>query len=145
MKYPSPSQCPVCGHGLHITALECSHCKTRIEGEFVPHSLAELDENQGKFVISFLQCRGNIREMEKVLGVSYPTVRGRLEEIIRVLDPTDSGQSYDKATGDISQRQKTLQALARGEIDLEAAMSEIQDSPEFKKKRSDRDGSQRHS
>src|SRR5690606_3276886 len=79
--YPVPGTCPVCGETLAVRRLHCRRCDTGVEGHFEMPRLARLSPEQQVFVETFLKVRGNIREMERELGVSYPTVRSRLDEI----------------------------------------------------------------
>jgi len=85
MAYPVISQCPVCSKTLKITKLHCNHCHTTIENEFELSRLATLSREHLHFVEVFLACRGNIKEVEKELGISYPTVRGKLNEVVSAL------------------------------------------------------------
>lgn len=85
MAYPLLTNCPVCSNSLKIIKLECNHCQTTIENEFEVSKLAALGQEQLYFIEIFLKCRGNIKEVEKELGISYPTVRGKLDEIISAL------------------------------------------------------------
>ncbi len=74
-------RCPLCGDALEVVRLECGRCHTAIEGRFSLPRLARLNDEQAQFVEIFLRVRGNIREMERELGISYPTVRSRLDGI----------------------------------------------------------------
>lgn len=90
MQYQSPSKCPVCAGELRITKLSCPQCKTELSGSFPPCKYCSLDEKQQLFMETFLRCRGNIREVEKVLGISYPTVKGLLEDLLNTLFPDET-------------------------------------------------------
>jgi len=83
------STCPVCQHELTITRLQCRSCGTALEGEFGVGRFGRLEREQLAFLESFLRSRGNLKEMERELGISYPTVRGRLEALLRSLDLAD--------------------------------------------------------
>ncbi|MEI3605294.1 DUF2089 domain-containing protein [Pseudogracilibacillus sp. SE30717A] len=85
MVYPVIHSCPICSNSLRVKKLECSHCHTRIENDFTLSKFASLSVEQMNFVEVFLVSRGNIKEVEKELGISYPTVRSRLNEIIELL------------------------------------------------------------
>lgn len=115
MAYKLVHNCPVCGQGLRVTRLRCPHCATTIEGDFETERLLALTAQQRDFVLSFLRNRGNIKEMEKELGISYPTVRARLDEIIQALD----GKS---AKVKPLTRKEILEMLAKAEISQEEAM-----------------------
>ena len=85
MSYPLINSCPVCSHSLHVTKLECASCHTIIENDFTLSKFAAFSDEQMHFVEVFLVSRGNIKEVEKELGISYPTVRGKLNEVIALL------------------------------------------------------------
>ncbi|WP_129728054.1 MULTISPECIES: DUF2089 domain-containing protein [Bacillaceae] len=117
MAYSVLSNCPVCSNSLHITKLHCSRCHTTIENEFKLSKIASLSSEQLQFVETFLICRGNIKEVEKELGISYPTVRGKLNDIITAL-------GYDTETVKKNQRdeKKIVSMLENGEITAEEAI-----------------------
>lgn len=109
--------CPVCQKPLHVTRLHCPHCQTTIEGDFQLERLLSLTPEQKNFVFSFLRNRGNIREMEKELGISYPTVRARLDQVIAALGMEAVPAPDPKLT-----RKDILEMLSRGELTQEQAM-----------------------
>jgi len=99
------STCPVCQHELTITRLQCRSCGTALEGEFGVGRFGRLEREQLAFLESFLRSRGNLKEMERELGISYPTVRGRLEALLRSLDLADESapaidEPIDEPMGD---------------------------------------------
>ncbi|TRZ40529.1 DUF2089 domain-containing protein [Niallia circulans] len=116
MAYPLISECPVCSKQLKITKLQCTHCHTTIENEFELSNFANLNSEQLSFIETFLKCRGNIKEVEKDLGISYPTVRGKLDDIISAL-----GYSTAKKTEKVD-RKKIILMLEQGEITAEEAI-----------------------
>ncbi|MHC5039571.1 MAG: DUF2089 family protein [Planctomycetota bacterium] len=81
-------KCPVCREELAITCLRCPACSTEISGIFSPCPYCRLDPDQEQLVSVFLKSRGNIREVERELGISYPTVRSRLDEVLKALGIT---------------------------------------------------------
>ena len=85
MEYKVLQDCPVCGHSLKITGLQCFNCHTQITGNFEPPTskVLFLGKKDLDFVELFVKLRGNIKEVEKALGVSYPTVRGILDNVIK--------------------------------------------------------------
>jgi hypothetical protein len=103
------TDCPVCSKTLNITKLHCSHCHTTIENEFELSKLASLSADQLHFVEVFLTCRGNIKEVEKELGISYPTVRGKLTDII-------SSLGYVQKKKNEADEKKIVTMLENGEI-----------------------------
>src|ERR1051325_9039071 len=79
------STCPVCSGELAVTRLRCSSCGTTLEGEFSVGRFARLSRDQMALLESFLRSRGNLRDIEREMGISYPTVRGRVEALARAL------------------------------------------------------------
>ena len=79
--------CPTCGGPLTITEVRCERCATEVRARYQPCPFCRLTSEQMSFVLLFLQCRGNHTDVEKALGVSYPTIRGKLDEVIRIVAP----------------------------------------------------------
>jgi len=91
-----PSSCPSCGGNLLIVRLECTQCGTEVTGEFEMCPVCQLDGEIKKLFDLFISARGNLKRVERELGLSYPTVRARIEEMFRKLgqhsapnDPAD--------------------------------------------------------
>ena len=85
---PNPSVlgcCPVCGDELAVTRLECGSCETRLEGRFRLGRFQRLSAEHLAFVEVFLKNRGILKDVEAELGLSYPTVRSRLDDVLRAL------------------------------------------------------------
>ncbi len=80
------SNCPVCGGNLVISRLTCSSCKTKLEGDFEHCIFSNLVPEEKEFIEIFLLCRGNIKEVEKRLGLSYPTIRNKLDSIVNKME-----------------------------------------------------------
>ena len=93
------STCPVCSGELAVTRLHCRSCGTTLEGEFSVGRFGRLTREQLVLLESFLRSRGNLRDMERELGISYPTVRSRVEALIRALGfgPRDGDEAADDA------------------------------------------------
>jgi len=85
MVHRQPNVCPVCGGEMVIRELECPACDVTIRGSFETCAFSGLTAEQLEMVRLFLRSRGNIKELERELGISYPTVRARLDEIVRAL------------------------------------------------------------
>lgn len=117
MKYKAPGKCPVCGEKLSITRLGCPKCSTSIEGNFHPCEFCRLPEDDLDFVKIFIKCRGNIKDVEKELGISYPTVRGKLDNVIK-------GLGFE-VTAKESLKEKELKEAAKGEILEQLSRGEI--------------------
>ena len=128
--------CPVCAGELTITRLHCRTCGTALEGEFGVGRFGRLDRDQMGLLESFLRSRGNLKEMERELGISYPTVRGRVDALVRALGLSDSDAvaiddamldaEDDVATdGSAANRRDILERLARKEISADEAASQL--------------------
>jgi hypothetical protein len=85
MPKQTPNACPSCGSPMVISELKCTGCDTVVRGEFFITPLGNLSEEQLEFVRTFVLSRGNIREVEGKLGISYPTVRAKLDEAIAAI------------------------------------------------------------
>jgi hypothetical protein len=79
------SRCPFCGEDLALSRLTCHGCDTQIETQLPIPAFFRLPEDLQEFVLVFLRCRGNIREAEKILGISYPTVCKKLDLVNELL------------------------------------------------------------
>jgi hypothetical protein len=127
------STCPVCESRLNVTRLHCSTCGTTIEGEFGVGRFTRLGRDQLALLESFLRSRGNLRELERELGVSYPTVRGRVEALLRTLGLADGNapalpDAPPPATEpavDAETRRAVLERLARHELTAEQAAAAL--------------------
>jgi hypothetical protein len=128
--------CPVCSNELAITRLHCGSCGTTLEGDFSVGRFGRLNRDQLALLESFLRSRGNLREMERELGISYPTVRARVEALVRALGfgpradagPTDGAPDDDTAVTPLPRtRDSILERLARREISAEDAALAIRD------------------
>jgi hypothetical protein len=82
---PAPARCPICQSELTVVRLHCSSCDTSIEGNFSAGQFSNLTPEQLEFIFTFVRCEGKINRMEQELSVSYPTIRNRLNEVIRAL------------------------------------------------------------
>ena len=112
--------CPVCGHGLIATRLECDSCGVGVDGRFEPRGLAGLAPEQLDFVEVFVRNRGVIRDVESELGVSYPTVRARLDEVVEAMEATRMAASSGE-----DRRRRILAGLEEGEIDVDEALKRL--------------------
>jgi len=115
-KYKAPSICPVCGGEYEITSLTCKSCKSELNGRFEGCEYCALDESEKSFLSTFIKCRGNIREVEKELGISYPTVRNRLDNIISRL-----GYENRRVAQVTEERKIIIKRLEDGEITADEA------------------------
>jgi hypothetical protein len=131
--------CPVCSGELTIARLHCRSCGTALEGEFGVGRFGRLDREQMSLLESFLRSRGNLKEMERELGISYPTVRGRVDALIRSLGlsegpagEADFADGFDDAPpsatpgADVAgERRVILERLARREMSADAAAAAL--------------------
>ena len=113
-------QCPACGGPLVITEIQCSNCHLKMQGEFKPGLFSTLSDDQLTFVRAFLRVRGNLSEMEKVLGVSYPTIRNKLDEINKALERAEENPA--PAPTAESPRSEILKRVAAGQLDAAQAL-----------------------
>ncbi|WMJ76468.1 MULTISPECIES: DUF2089 domain-containing protein [unclassified Sedimentibacter] len=126
MKYKAPSKCPVCGEKLSITKLGCHKCSTFIEGDFEPCEFCSLPEDDLNFLKTFIKCRGNIKDVEKEMGISYPTVRGKLDTVIKSLGLEISPKGVEKENEiKKSLRSEILEKLSKGELSPKEATEKI--------------------
>lgn len=122
--------CPVCEDELSITRLHCRSCGTTLEGEFGVGRFGRLTREQLALLESFLRSRGNLKEMERELGISYPTVRGRIDALVRALglggeESATPAHEEEAAEAPQETRRTILERLARHEITAEEAAAAI--------------------
>lgn len=139
--------CPVCDHQLEVTRLHCVECDTTLEGRFSVGRFGRLGREQLALLETFLRARGNLRDLERELGISYPTVRNRLEALLRALGltapagaadgpaaapseavttaPAAEGAPRVAGDGTATARRRVLERLAAHEIDARAAAAEL--------------------
>jgi hypothetical protein len=121
--YQVPTECPVCHDELIVTRLACRNCGTALEGRFSMEKIFRLTPEQLHFVEIFLRSEGKLNRVQDELGLSYPTVRSRLEEVIQALGYEVAGKD---AGVDEERRQEILQKLAAKEITSEEALEMLQ-------------------
>lgn len=119
MKRAVLGRCPVCRSKLKVVRLECNSCKTGIDGSFELDKFSYLSDEQKTFVEVFIKNRGNIKEIEKDLGISYPTVRRNLDQVIEAL-----GYSVKPTEEDVNKKE-ILERLSKGEISSEEALKKL--------------------
>lgn len=132
------SRCLFCNGDLEITCLHCKGCGTRIESDLPIPRYFRLGPDLQELVLVFLRCRGNIREVEKELGISYPTVCKRLDLVNELLNnqsstsgaqPRESGASASQLN---TKRQVILEELEKGEINASEAAQRLRALAETK-------------
>ncbi len=106
-------QCPACGGQLLVRSMSCTSCDTVIHGKYEPCIFCKLTPESLRFVEAFVKNRGNVKELERELGLPYSTVRGKLNDVIEELG-FEVAHVDEEATG--HQRREILDRLDRGEI-----------------------------
>lgn len=86
LKKRLPLQCPACDSPLKVGRLFCGQCHTEVCGDFELPALAKLTEKEQLFIINFIKSSGSLKDMAKNMGVSYPTVRNVLDDLIDKLN-----------------------------------------------------------
>ena len=114
------SKCPVCDGELTVTRLHCDTCDTSIEGRFANGAFAGLALEQLDFIETFVRCEGKITRMEDEMGLSYPTIRNRLQEIIRAMGYEPGKDEGPEITDE--KRRSVLEELDEGKISADEAM-----------------------
>ncbi len=109
------SKCPVCGDNLEVTEYRCRTCGTTIRGRFAHCEFCTLNDRELEFLRLFLISRGNLSEVAKRLGVSHPTARQRLRELLLALG-YEIGEEEEESVPD------PIELLEKGEITVEEAL-----------------------
>jgi hypothetical protein len=121
-----PTNCPLCSGEISVTRIYCRDCDSTIEGRFAPGAFfAQLTSEQLAFVETFVRCEGKITRVEAELGLSYPTIRNRLHEVIRAMG-YQPGEGDDPGLSD-QERRDILESLEKGEITYEDAMHKLEE------------------
>jgi hypothetical protein len=117
--YPVVGKCPVCGDTLSVTRLHCRNCDSALEGQFSLGRFYQLSPQQLAFVETFIRCEGKLTRLQDELGMSYPTARARLTDVIRALG-YEVREEEESVTPE--ERKGILERLAAGEITSEGAV-----------------------
>ncbi len=112
----APSRCPSCSGVLNPVKYVCSQCGTEVSGDFTVCPFCSLDGENRRLLELFLLARGNLKAVQRMLGVSYPTARTRIEEMFNTLETRMSGEERSM---DI------LEKLHSGEISVEDAIDSL--------------------
>jgi hypothetical protein len=117
--YPVLGKCPVCGDTLAVSRLHCRSCDSTLEGQFSLGRFYQLSPQQLAFIETFIRCEGKLTRLQDELGMSYPTARARLTEVIRAL-----GYEVRDEEPVVSpeERKTILERVAAGEISSEDAV-----------------------
>lgn len=127
-RHAVPARCPVCATAMYVERVRCDQCGSAVEGRFHLDWPAQLSKEQLSFAKVFLVSRGKIKDVEQALGISYPTVVSRLDEVVEALSgEREPGERSDAET---ARRLKVLARLARGELDVDAAERALREDEE---------------
>ena len=126
MVNPVISKCPICSAQLKVVRLECDGCGTRLEGSFSLGRFHALSPDQLEFLETFIRARGNFKDIERELGISYPTVRSRLDAMIRALGFPSQAAEPDRES---ERRKEILRELAEGRIAADDAANLLESEP----------------
>ena len=114
------TRCPVCQNELTITRLRCESCDTSLEGRFSGGPFAHMTREQMDFIMTFIRCEGKLNRVEIELGLSYPTLRNRLHDIIRALGYEPGKEESPDVAED--RRRQVLEDLDAGKVSADVAM-----------------------
>lgn len=121
MKRDILGQCPICSGTIEVTEFKCGSCQSTIRGSFKLCKFCQLPKEHIEFAEIFIKNRGNIKEIERELGISYPTVKGKLDSLIESLGYKNQLVYSPNKNKDI------LEQLDRGEISPEEAIELLKD------------------
>jgi hypothetical protein len=119
-----PRLCPACNASLIVTRLTCPNCETEVTGNFPPDLFSRLAPNDFDFVVMFVKSRGNIKEMERELGISYWTIRSRLNEIVVQLG-LEAPLPFSETIA--ARRQQILEQLNAGLLTVNEAAGQLEE------------------
>ena len=108
-----PASCPFCGDLINVTRIKCNGCGSEINGSFKTGGLTALPVEYQKFITVFLRHRGNIKQVEKELGISYPTINKMLDSINNILKGTVAEKPLS--------RREILDSIDKGEMSVKDA------------------------
>jgi len=117
------SECPVCGDPLEVVRLHCRNCDTTIECHFEVGGLSQLSPEQSAFVQVFIKNEGKINRVGEELGISYPTVRSRLRDVIAALGYTVEEEPASGVSEE--ERRQLLEELAQGKLSSEDVLKRL--------------------
>jgi hypothetical protein len=117
-----PLNCPVCNERLALTRLSCPSCSTELSGAFATCEFCVLSDEDRDVLRVFLASRGNMKDLERHLGVSYPTARARFDSLLTKI-------GIERPAGPpAASRVELMEQVARGEIDIDEALKRLESS-----------------
>ena len=96
------SKCPCCDETLHITSLQCRECGIELKNTFELSAFDRLNAEQYDFLLSFLKHRGNLKNLQEEMDISYPTAKKRLESLLVALEIDQENTSEEEEIVDMS-------------------------------------------
>lgn len=121
----APRSCPVCGETLALTRLSCDECGTELAGHFPTCEYCALSPDDRETLRVFLASRGNMKELERHLGVSYPTARARFDAILAKVGLEAGEAEGAEAAGEEKPSIDVLESLSKGDIDVDEALRRL--------------------
>lgn len=118
MPHHAPAQCPVCSKRLTVSQMHCQSCGTELRGSFSLCRFCTLPEQHLNVIETYLRCRGNMKLLERALGISYPTARAMLDSALDAL-------GYAEETPSAAEQSEILKALEQGAIDVSQALEQL--------------------
>jgi len=126
-----PSRCPSCGSTLKITELTCDKCGTVVKGVYPLNKFLTLDPQEEQFLLVFLLSKGNLKEVQERLNISYPTAKNRLEELLSSLGlieiKKEEKEERESVEDRISKLDEILEKIDKGEITGDEAIEKIKE------------------
>lgn len=123
--YRAPHKCCICGHKLTISRLSCEECGTAIEGQFTGCRFCALSPEEELFLLTFLKNRGSIKDVERELGISYPTVRAALDNLLASLGLNDQPVQDDSTEAEEPAARSSAKSKRKSDPDQAAARKDI--------------------
>lgn len=120
MPQPLPTRCPLCTGRIQVERVRCESCECAVEGRFTLDWQGALSPEQSAFVKVFLVCRGKIKDVEQALGISYPTVVSRLDDVVAALGGTPAADAKSERAPE-GKALDVLEQLSQGAIDVDEA------------------------
>lgn len=108
-------KCPYCYGEMVVERLRCTHCNVAVEGIFETSPLTVLQPDQQDLVVEYLKLGGSLKDLAAAKGVSYPTIRARMDKVIEALNVTGGKRPEERRS------QNVLEALENGEISADEA------------------------
>lgn len=122
-----PTTCPSCSATLAATRFRCTGCGTAVEGDFAIPALLRLPAADLEFVLRFVKASGSLKDVAAQYGLSYPTVRNRLNQIIAQLDEAEQHDADARHQTMAARRQAILDAIANGTLTVAAAERQLRE------------------